>query len=127
MLELLTGIQGSCISTQDATLIATMWITTARDRTRPASWGGFTLIELLVVIAIIAILAALLLPALAKVTDKARGVAGLNNLKQTSSQSSIRSTAIFMRQNSRSSSANTPERRIYGTTLTGLPAGPTVH
>jgi len=58
--------------------------TTGRNSVRKHGGGvsAFTLIELLVVIAVVGIMAALLLPALAKTKEQARGSACRNNMKQ---------------------------------------------
>ncbi|MBR7104294.1 MAG: prepilin-type N-terminal cleavage/methylation domain-containing protein [Lentisphaeria bacterium] len=61
-----------------------------RKFTFPPAQPAFTLIELLVVIAIIAILAAMLMPALNKARDTAKGSGCINNLMQLS-----RATAFY--------------------------------
>jgi prepilin-type N-terminal cleavage/methylation domain-containing protein/prepilin-type processing-associated H-X9-DG protein len=53
-----------------------------RHGSRYATGRGFTLIELLVVISIIGVLAAMLMPALGRSKETARGTACLSNLRQ---------------------------------------------
>jgi prepilin-type N-terminal cleavage/methylation domain-containing protein/prepilin-type processing-associated H-X9-DG protein len=51
-------------------------------KTRSSSGAGFTLAELLVVIGIVGLLMSLLIPAIDKARQKARGIQCLNNLRQ---------------------------------------------